>query len=121
MKKLRQKKKQKQKQMKKASSEIEGFYQWNFTDIVNDLPESGKMIEIGSYVGKSAVAWAEAFEQAGKEYTIHCVDTFQGITDKGRTTVMNEELKKFLDSLMCTGEEQEQRFIDNTKGWDLVE
>ena len=33
---------------------------------------------------------------------------------------MNEELKTFLDSLMCTAEEQEQQFIENTKGWNIT-
>ena len=106
--------------MRKSSEEIPGFYQWDFTDIVAELPDKGKLIEIGSYVGKSAVAWAEAFEKAGKDYTIHCIEVFVGIGNTGRTSVMNEELKTFLDSLMCTAEEQEQQFIENTKGWNIT-
>lgn len=106
--------------MRKSSEEIPGFYQWDFTDIVAELPDNGKLIEIGSYVGKSAVAWAEAFEKAGKDYTIHCVEVFVGIGNTGRASVMNEELKTFLDSLMCTAEEQEQQFIENTKGWNIT-
>ena len=69
--------------MRKSSEEIPGFYQWDFKDIVNTLPqkfpEPINMIEIGSYVGKSAVAWAEAFEQAGKDYSIYCIEAFTGI------------------------------------------
>ena len=106
--------------MRKASKDIKGFYEWDFTDIVAELPDRGKLIEIGSYVGKSAVAWAEAFEKAGKDYTIHCVEVFVGIGNTGRASVMNEELKTFLDSLMCTAEEQEQQFIENTKGWNIT-
>mgnify|MGYP003127558791 FL=1 len=110
--------------MRKSSEEIPGFYQWDFKDMVNTLPqkfpEPINMIEIGSYVGKSAVAWAEAFEQAGKDYSIYCIEAFTGIGTAGRASVMTPELEAFLDTLVCTAEEQEQRFIDNTKGWDNI-
>lgn len=110
--------------MRKASKDINGFYQWDFTYIVNTLShkftEPVRMIEIGSYIGKSAVAWAEAFEQAGKEYSIHCVEAFTGIGTKGRASVMTPELEAFLNTLVCTAEEQEERFKENTKGWDKI-
>lgn len=110
--------------MRKASKDINGFYEWDFTDIVKTLPQKFtspiKLIEVGSYVGKSAVAWAEAFEEAGKEYSIHCVEVFVGISDKGRASVMTPELEAFLNTLVCTAEQQEERFQQNTKGWDIT-
>ena len=110
--------------MLKNSEEITGFYQWDFTEIVETLPHKfkspGKLIEIGSYVGKSAVAWAEAFEASGKDYRIHCVEAFTGIGTAGRASVMTPELEAFLNTLVCTAEQQEERFVRNTTGWDNI-
>ena len=40
----------------------------NFELFANKLPEQGTLLEIGSCVGKSTVAWAEAFEKQNKKW-----------------------------------------------------
>jgi len=106
--------------MKKSSEDILGFYRWTFDDIVEKLPDQGTFLEIGSYKGKSAVAWAEAFERAGKNYTIHCIDLFYGITNQSREPNTTKQQHDWLDQFSCTAEEQLEAFIENTEGWDNI-
>jgi len=44
--------------------------------IASRLPTSGVLVELGSLFGRSASAWADAFERMNKKYTIYCVDTY---------------------------------------------
>ena len=53
---------------RKSSSEIDGHL-FPSPD-VNDWPDEGVLLEIGTLLGRSAVVWAEAFEQTGKNYKI---------------------------------------------------
>ncbi len=45
-------------------------------DIACRLPNSGLLVEIGSFVGRSATCWAQIFRQLGKKYRIYCLDTY---------------------------------------------
>jgi hypothetical protein len=40
------------------------------------LPSEGIVVEIGSFLGKSAVEWAKNFENLDKAYKILCVESF---------------------------------------------
>ena len=50
--------------MRRLSKDIQSFYPntWPFDEIVAELPDKGNLIEIGPYLGKSTVTWAECFE-----------------------------------------------------------
>lgn len=39
-------------------------------------PDQGLMVEVGSFLGKSAVEWARNFQHVGKPYKILCIDSF---------------------------------------------
>jgi len=101
--------------MRRLSEDIQSFYpmKWPFETIVNLLPDKGKLLEIGPYLGKSTVTWAEEFEKAGKDWTIHTMDLFQGVTKIGRPDNPSEELTKHLDSLLISEELHEQTFKEN--------
>jgi hypothetical protein len=44
--------------------------------IADLLPKSGVLVEVGSFLGKSAVEWSKSFSQFNKDYTIICIDSF---------------------------------------------
>ena len=86
--------------MRRLSKDIQSFYpfDWPFEEIVAELPDKGNLIEVGPYLGKSTVTWAECFERAGKEWNIHTIDLFIGISKIGRPDNPSEELIiKFID------------------------
>lgn len=63
------------------SGSIEGFLhpieerclQW----AAEQVPEGGKIVEVGSYHGKSAVNLAHAVKKKGNRATVYCVDTWR--------------------------------------------
>ena len=44
--------------------------------ISNLVPGSGILVEVGSFLGKSAVEWSKNFSRLYKDYTIICIDSF---------------------------------------------
>ena len=54
-------------------------HDWPFNDIVKRLPDTGRLLEIGPYLGKSTATWAQEFQQNGKDWQIHTIDAFEGI------------------------------------------
>ena len=40
------------------------------------LPQSGLLVEIGCFLGKSSVEWARSLKDQGKNYKILCIDSF---------------------------------------------
>lgn len=49
--------------------------------IARRLPPEGRLVEIGSFLGKSSCEWAQAFEDLGKRYDIFCIDSFNATRD----------------------------------------
>jgi hypothetical protein len=47
--------------------------------IVRELPASGNLIEVGSLLGRSTTAWAEALRAAGKDFRILAIDSFTSV------------------------------------------
>ena len=60
--------------MARPSSSISGF-QFSEPDVSN-FPDKGILLEIGTGLGRSAVVWAEAFEKAGKDWSVVTVDEY---------------------------------------------
>lgn len=102
------------------SSEIQSFrpHPWSFEQISSYLPSTGKVLEIGAYLGKSAVSWAEAFASAGHTYDIHTVDAFGGI--KGNVDSGNCDNDEFLQSLSISEEDHLETFQQNINGWSNI-
>lgn len=62
--------------MPKLSETIPGYsnsdYPWD--EIIDQLPMSGTLLELGTACGLSAVTFAEKFEETNRYYDIHTVD-----------------------------------------------
>jgi len=98
---------------------IKSFWpnEWPFEQIVSQLPDKGNLIEIGTYLGKSAIAWADEFNKADKDWNIHTIDSFSGIPN-----VWSEDNPdiEFFKSLVISGEEQLKQFKENIEGKDNI-
>jgi diadenosine tetraphosphate (Ap4A) HIT family hydrolase len=46
-------------------------------DIVNRLPQNNTIVEIGSFLGRSATEWANSVKKQNKNAVIYCIDYFQ--------------------------------------------
>ena len=82
-------------QPRKSSSGIHGV-QFPVPDVSN-FSDTGTLLEIGTFLGRSAVVWAEAFENAGKDWNIVTVDN---------------------NSIF--GDEQEKKVKENLEGWNNI-
>jgi cephalosporin hydroxylase len=84
--------------MAQPSYSIFGF-QFPEPDVSN-FSDKGILLEIGTFLGRSAVVWAEAFEKAGKDWRVVTVDDYS--------------------SGEVTGKEQEKKVKENLKGWNNI-
>ena len=102
--------------MKHQYFKIPGWFNYSETyDVIVDLiPDDGKIVEIGSFLGRSTLYLATALFNAGKENVkIYSVDTFAGSTEhtnlnlpKDFSSVFRENLKFFIGREMvhvCQG------------------
>lgn len=108
---------------RKSSSEIDGF-PFPPPD-VSDWPDTGVVLEIGSLLGRSAVVWAEAFEQAGKTYRIITVDSCMDQEfpatmklDDGKARAMWDQMRQ--RGLVVSGKEKEKKIKENIAGWNNI-
>lgn len=115
-------------------------------EAVSYLPESGKIIEIGAWTGKSTVAFAEACKKQGKTYSVHSIDRFGGgnvlryfagivvnpdfpnmlVRDFGLTieqfldrACKKNRVKYFLNFIL-TADEQYDHFLKNVSPWENI-
>lgn len=49
--------------------------------LVDKIPNAGTIVEIGSFLGKSAVEWAKNTHKKNKNYKIICIDSFNSQVD----------------------------------------
>ena len=85
-------------------------HDWPFNDIVKRLPDTGKLLEIGPYLGKSTTTWAQEFKKANKDWDIHTIDAFEGI----------RKAWPGMEHLQITEEEHLEQFKSNISGWDNI-
>ena len=85
-------------------------HDWPFNDIVKRLPDTGRLLEIGPYLGKSTATWAQEFKQNGKDWQIHTIDAFEGI----------KKAWPGMEHLQITEEEHLEKFKSNISGWDNI-
>tara|TARA_B100000427_G_scaffold297935_1_gene278643 strand:- start:69 stop:647 length:579 start_codon:yes stop_codon:yes gene_type:complete len=104
-----------------ASSEVKSFWPlaWPFDQIVPELPNSGRLLEIGPYLGKSTISWAEQFASAGYMYDIHTVDAFRGIQGDAGADFTNVDVE-FLKSRSISEEDHLETFKQNVEGWSNI-
>jgi len=109
--------------MKKSSSEIDGHH---FPPPnVSDWPDEGILLEIGTLLGRSAVVWAETFEQAGKNYKIITLDSCEvpefphaDYKDNAHSRAMWEQMRA--KGLVVSGEQKEKKIRENLTGWNNI-
>jgi len=100
---------------------------WDFREFVEMLPNNGFLLEIGSFLGKSAVCWAKTFKEQEKIWDIHTVDVFEGIIDPRKMSDMHfdseedrESFIYYMDQFVMTGEDQLKEFQENISGWKNI-
>ena len=87
--------------MTSLSKQTPGFSDkaWPYDDIIQRLPMRGTLLEVGSACGLSAVTFAEKFKETGRDYTIHTVDLFKGITIYDETYTGDQQ-KEYLNKII---------------------
>jgi SAM-dependent methyltransferase len=66
--------------------EIHGWFDYElaYCAIIDALPNNGRFVEVGCWLGKSIIAFSELARHSGKQIEIHAVDTFRGVPDCAR-------------------------------------
>ena len=111
--------------MKQTYFRIPGWFNYSETyDVIADeIADDGKIVEIGSFLGRSTHYLATALVNANKENVkIYCVDTFEGSTEhaniklpKDFSEIFKENLRYFIGRNMvkvCQGRSDEKRILD---------
>lgn len=108
--------------MKKASKDINGFDMPAKMYAVADWPDEGILLELGTLQGKSAVGFAEAFEEYGKQWEIYTVDAYDSISWKRPKNLTKETWDTWLATrhLGLKGSTQERVVRQNIKGWPNI-
>lgn len=84
--------------------------------IVGMLPTNSRIVELGSFLGKSAVIWAEQLINQGKQGTIVCIDTFQA-----SPTTLNMLLEEAEFDVPPGELNQSEMFDYYTKDWPNIQ
>jgi hypothetical protein len=73
-------------------NKVQGYFNFPSTyyNFAVDMPENGHFVEVGSWLGKSAIHLALHFKALGKRIRIDCVDSWAGV---GTDTIINDAIK----------------------------
>lgn len=65
--------------------DIHGWFDFQdvYRQIVNEIPDGGRFVEVGCWLGRSIAAFHEFAKEAGKRIELHVVDTFEGEPSNG--------------------------------------
>ena len=88
--------------MKHSYFKIPGWFNYSETYdmIVDQVPEDGKIVEIGSFLGRSTHYLATSLLNANKlNVTIYCVDTFAGSSEHANLNLPKDFSQIFRDNL----------------------
>jgi len=71
---------------------IDGYFDYSglYSSIAFDVHDGARIVEVGSWQGKSAIYLATQIKAMGKRAHVHCVDSFDGGTDK----VLNSRIEE---------------------------
>ena len=109
--------------MRKSSQDINGLPQpvAMYNDVQN-WPDEGLLLEIGTLHGKSAVSFAEAFEKYNKTWNIHTIDFYKGSKWTANVGMTEEEYISWRkeNGIHTSGEEQRRIVLENLEGWDNI-
>jgi GT2 family glycosyltransferase/predicted O-methyltransferase YrrM len=67
----------------KKKDDIEGWFDWEnlYRDFCIKIPNNGIAIEVGSWMGSSAIFFAECIKESGKNIKFYCVDIWDDSFD----------------------------------------
>jgi len=88
--------------MKQTYFKIPGWFNYAeaYDQIVDQIPDDGKIVEIGSFLGRSTHYLATSLMNANKEQVkIYCVDTFEGSSEHSPLKLPNDFLHLFKENL----------------------
>ena len=108
--------------MRVSSKDINGFRMPPKMYALEDWPDEGILLEIGTLQGKSAVAFAEAFEKYDKQWEIYTVDSYDTVTFERPKHITRPTWDAWLADrhLSINGDEQERTARQNIKGWSNI-
>ena len=111
--------------MKQTYFQIPGWFNYaeSYDQIVHEIPDDGKIVEIGSFLGRSTHYLATSLMNANKENVkIYCVDTFEGSSEhvnlklpKDFFSIFKENLKFFIGREMvipCHGRSDSEDILN---------
>ena len=111
--------------MKHSYFKIPGWFNYSETYdiIVDEIKDDGKIVEIGSFLGRSTHYLATALYNAGKENVkIYAVDTFEGSSEhanlklpKDFSSIFKENLEFFIDKrivIPCQGRSDDPKILE---------
>lgn len=82
--------------MEYVDNTIPGYFfigdYYSLEEIVKQLPNSGTLVEIGTFLGRTAMFWAELLRKHNKKYRIICLDLFE---NKGEEVWKNSMISIF--------------------------
>ena len=124
--------------MKQTYFQIPGWFNYaeSYDQIVHEIPDDGKIVEIGSFLGRSTHYLATSLMNANKENVkIYCVDTFEGSSEhvnlklpKDFFSIFKENLKFFIGREMvipCQGRSDSEdilkKFEDRSIDYIMVD
>tara|TARA_R100001510_G_scaffold22317_1_gene19525 strand:+ start:371 stop:1000 length:630 start_codon:yes stop_codon:yes gene_type:complete len=124
--------------MKHSYFKIPGWFNYSETYdiIVDQISDGGKIVEIGSFLGRSTHYLATSLYNAGKENVrIYCVDTFEGSSEhanldlpKDFSSTFRENLEFFIQKRMvipCQGRSDDlkilEKFEDNSIDYIMID
>jgi predicted O-methyltransferase YrrM len=111
--------------MKHSYFKIPGWFNYHeaYDQIVDEIPNNGKIVEIGSFLGRSTNYLATSLFNADRfDVTVYCVDTFEGSSEhanlklpKDFLFMFKENLKFFIGREMvipCQGRSDSKEILD---------
>ena len=88
--------------MKQTYYKIPGWFNYAeaYDQIVDEIPNNGKIVEIGSFLGRSTHYLATSLFNADRfDVTIYCIDTFQGSSEHVNLKLPKDFLFMFRENL----------------------
>ena len=88
--------------MKQTYYKIPGWFNYAeaYDQIVDEIPNNGKIVEIGSFLGRSTNYLATSLFNADRfDVTIYCIDTFQGSSEHVNLKLPKDFLFMFRENL----------------------
>ena len=88
--------------MKQTYYKIPGWFNYAeaYDQIVDEIPNNGKIVEIGSFLGRSTHYLATSLFNADRfDVTIYCIDTFQGSSEHVNLKLPKDFLFMFKENL----------------------